>query len=145
MHAMLIDENGKAALVHLKNVQPNLYRYCVGIKIYETGEIIKEPVKYKITFPTTAPIGRAITACTKYGLQTFGADALVWTIGVEADNGFSVPPADTIDKMYIRVAPAIVKEAESPRKYVVIREYITDVLAATTSLGKDETDEDEED
>lgn len=103
MNAMLLDSQGFAALIPLWELPRGVFRYCEGLKVVETGEVLKLPKDF--VFPNTSqPWAQPIYAHTIWGLETYKEKALVWRIGYQAANGFSVPSAQVIDSCYVRVA-----------------------------------------
>jgi hypothetical protein len=103
LHAMVLDSSGTAALIHLRDLPPSIMRICEGLRIHETGEVIKPPRK-EFAFPDTAPIAQPLHAYTRYGFHMRGHQALVWFIGATASNGFSIPSKQAVDLCYIPTA-----------------------------------------
>lgn len=105
MLAMILDTKGTAAKVELDDMKFNQLKECLGVKAYledGTTRVIKEPPE-NMYFPMDAPVARHLKVYTKYGIATYGRrDALVWDIGFEADNGFSMPSRDVVEKCYVR-------------------------------------------
>lgn len=120
MKVMVLDSKGRAATFDVDSVSSHLLRNCVGIKVLasvlgEFATIARVPPQ-GMTFPVYAPVAQPIRACTKFGASIFGKDAIVWEIGLEADNGFSAPPREVVDSCYVQVRSAP-KHLEYPYMY----------------------------
>jgi hypothetical protein len=102
MHLMVLDHDGNFALVLLAEVQRSITRDCAGIKVWETGEVVKMPPEGTV-WPVTAPLARPLLAYTTWGYSVYGSRAIEWNLGFETDTGFSVPQRRVVDAAYVRV------------------------------------------
>lgn len=100
-HAMVLDANGNAAVVKLRDLPHGILRACHGLKVMETNEVIKKP-SARFAFPLIAPVAHIIYAQSRYGVHEFGEQkAIVWAIGLQTIAGFSLPSVEVINQLYI--------------------------------------------
>lgn len=97
---MVLDSQGRAALIALADLPPGFLRIFYGVKILDSGEVPRTPAA-NMSFPFSAPRAQPLYARTKFGISFVGREnALVWNIGWIADNGFSVPTRRAIETAY---------------------------------------------
>lgn len=99
---MLLDAQGNAALVKFADLPHGIIRTSYGLKVWETDEVIKAP-SGSFQFPLHAPVARVVYARTRYGYAQFGEKAIVWAMGLQNDQGFSLPSAEIINSLYVVV------------------------------------------
>lgn len=100
LHAMVLDSAGVAALIHVRDLPPSIMRTCEGLKIQETGEVLK-PARKDLKFPETAPLASPLYANTRFGYFNYGEKALIWHIGAIAVNGFCIPSKQVVEACYV--------------------------------------------
>lgn len=105
LHAVIVDQQGRSARVPLTMVPDGILRMCDGLKIEETGQVFRDCRRF--SFPTEVqwplPTARVLYAHLKCNYEIAGHQAMVFRIGLKADNGFSIPTQDVIDKVYVEV------------------------------------------
>lgn len=103
LHAVIVDNRGYAARVLLKDLPDGILRACDGLLIEETGFVVK-PCRH-FGFPQSGfykvTDAHPLYARLRMNYERIGVDALVFRIGLQAPNGFSIPSHDVVDKVYV--------------------------------------------
>lgn len=120
----VIDSKGVSAVLNIDNAEqfpPRFYgsvRYIYNMDTKETIKEIADPLQkmlvWKNPFIQEVPEATTILASTKIGFERDGIRAMVWRVGFEAPNGFSVPPVESLTP-YVRRPDA--KKATSVRDF----------------------------
>lgn len=104
--ALVLDAEGCAGIIPLSELPLGVIKACFGLKIVETGEVIKKPLAHD--FPSVALPAQVIKARSLFGIANAGREnALIWTIGIRNDYGFSLPSMQVIDLFYEVVDPRL--------------------------------------
>lgn len=117
------DNKGNSAVLNISSIDefpPRFHGSVSYIYNMDTGETLKSTNTKLERFVTMyfraleAPEATTILASTRIGFERSGIDAMVWRIGFEASNGFSVPPVESLTP-YVRRTD--VNRATSIRDY----------------------------
>jgi hypothetical protein len=104
--ALVLDAEGYAGTILLSELPLGVIKACYGLMIVETGEVIKKPTAHD--FPNVALPAQVIKARSLFGIASAGREkALIWTIGIRNDYGFSLPSTQVIDSFYEVIDPRL--------------------------------------
>jgi hypothetical protein len=120
----VIDSKGVSAVLNIDSAEefpPRFYGSVQYIHNLDTNETIKDisdplmkMLAWKNPYIQDVPEATTILASTKIGFERHGVRAMVWRVGFEAPNGFSVPPVESLTP-YVRRTD--VKRATSVRDF----------------------------
>jgi len=108
---LMVDMKGNVAIIHADEVYrffaERVSRHAMGAYIIETETILKDCLNLhsyirwlKTPDVFRPPVARPIFGYLKKSKELYGDKAIRFKLGYKADNGFSVPPADTLDLLY---------------------------------------------
>lgn len=103
------DSKGVSAVLNIESAEefpPRFYGSVQYIYNLDTGETLKEAprdMRALMSYLRFQPVPEATTilASTKIGFERHGIRAMIWRVGFEASNGFSVPPVESLTP-YVR-------------------------------------------
>lgn len=119
------DSKGVSAVLNIESAEefpPRFYGSVQYIYNLDTGETLKDmpDISARAMMPylriQQVPEATTLLASTKIGFERHGLQAMVWRIGFEASNGFSVPPVESLIP-YVRRPDAV--KASSVRDFSV--------------------------